>query len=64
MPKHDRSVSQAVTAERDQVATVLPSVMVLADLGRRLNGALSSLNRAPVVDEKVCIRRNTSYFSQ
>lgn len=27
--------------------------MVLADLGRRLNAALSSLNRAPVVDEKV-----------
>lgn len=29
------------------------STMVLADLGRRLNAALSSLNRAPVVDEKV-----------
>ena len=28
--------------------------MVLTDLGRRLNAALSSLNRAPVVDEKVC----------
>jgi hypothetical protein len=28
--------------------------MVLADLGRKLNAALSSLNRAPVVDEKVC----------
>ncbi|TFY83717.1 hypothetical protein EWM64_g302 [Hericium alpestre] len=27
--------------------------MVLADLGRRLNAALSSLNRAPVVDEVV-----------
>jgi hypothetical protein len=27
--------------------------MVLADLGRKLNAALSSLNRAPVVDEKV-----------
>lgn len=27
--------------------------MVLADLGRRLNAALSSLNRATVVDEKV-----------
>ena len=26
--------------------------MVLADLGRRLNNALSALNRAPVVDEK------------
>ena len=26
--------------------------MVLADLGRKLNAALSSLNRAPVVDEK------------
>ena len=29
--------------------------MVLADLGRKLNAALSSLNRAPVVDEKVII---------
>ena len=28
--------------------------MVLADLGRKLNAALSALNRAPVVDEKVC----------
>ncbi len=27
--------------------------MVLADLGRKLNAALSSLNRASVVDEKV-----------
>lgn len=27
--------------------------MVLADLGRKLNAALSALNRAPVVDEKV-----------
>jgi hypothetical protein len=27
--------------------------MVLADLGRKLNAALSSLNRAPLVDEKV-----------
>ena len=27
--------------------------MVLADLGRKLNAALSSLSRAPVVDEKV-----------
>jgi len=27
--------------------------MVLADLGRKLNAALASLNRAPVVDEKV-----------
>ncbi|KAF8625791.1 hypothetical protein AX15_005178 [Amanita polypyramis BW_CC] len=27
--------------------------MVLADLGRKLNAALSSLNRAPVIDEKV-----------
>lgn len=27
--------------------------MVLADLGRKLNAALSSINRAPVVDEKV-----------
>ena len=27
--------------------------MVLADLGRKLNAALSSLNRAPVVDDKV-----------
>ncbi|KAI0054141.1 signal recognition particle protein [Auriscalpium vulgare] len=27
--------------------------MVLSDLGRKLNAALSSLNRAPVVDEKV-----------
>ncbi|KAH9996792.1 SRP54-type protein [Russula vinacea] len=27
--------------------------MVLSDLGRRLNAALSSLNRTPVVDEKV-----------
>lgn len=27
--------------------------MVLADLGRRLNAALSSLNKAPIVDEKV-----------
>jgi hypothetical protein len=26
--------------------------MVLADLGRKLNAALSSLSRAPVVDEK------------
>lgn len=33
----------------------IPStIMVLADLGRKLNAALSSLNRAPVVDEKVC----------
>ena len=29
--------------------------MVLADLGRKLNNALSALNRAPVVDEKVGI---------
>jgi signal recognition particle subunit SRP54 len=29
--------------------------MVLADLGRKLNAALSSLNRASVVDEKVCM---------
>lgn len=28
--------------------------MVLADLGRKLNAAFSSLSRAPVVDEKVC----------
>ena len=27
--------------------------MVLADLGRKLNAALSSLSRAPIVDEKV-----------
>lgn len=27
--------------------------MVLADLGRKLNAALSSLGRAPVVDDKV-----------
>src|ERR1700761_315002 len=27
--------------------------MVLSELGRKLNAALSSLNRAPVVDEKV-----------
>jgi hypothetical protein len=27
--------------------------MVLGDLGRKLNAALSSLNRAPVIDEKV-----------
>lgn len=27
--------------------------MVLADLGRKLNAALSALNRAPIVDEKV-----------
>ncbi|KAA1471107.1 signal recognition particle protein [Dentipellis sp. KUC8613] len=27
--------------------------MVLADLGRKLNAALSSLNRAPVIDDKV-----------
>jgi hypothetical protein len=32
--------------------------MVLADLGRKLNAALSVLNRAPVVDEKV-IHRST-----
>ncbi len=31
--------------------------MVLADLGRKLNAALSSLNRAPVVDEKVALPR-------
>ena len=31
------------------------STMVLADLGRKLNAALSSLNRAPVVDEKVLV---------
>ncbi|KAF8212164.1 SRP54-type protein [Mycena galopus ATCC 62051] len=31
--------------------------MVLADLGRKLNAALSSLNRAPVVDEKVGFSR-------
>ncbi|KAL0071350.1 Signal recognition particle [Marasmius tenuissimus] len=30
--------------------------MVLADLGRKLNAALSSLNRAPVIDEKASIR--------
>jgi hypothetical protein len=30
------------------------STMVLADLGRKLNAALSSLNRVPIVDEKVC----------
>jgi hypothetical protein len=29
--------------------------MVLADLGRKLNAALSALNRAPVVDEKVIL---------
>lgn len=29
--------------------------MVLADLGKKLNAALSSLNRAPVVDEKASI---------
>jgi len=28
--------------------------MVLADLGRKLNAALSQLNAAPIVDEKVC----------
>jgi hypothetical protein len=27
--------------------------MVLGELGRRLNNALSALNRAPVIDEKV-----------
>jgi hypothetical protein len=27
--------------------------MVLADLGKKLNNALSALNKAPVVDEKV-----------
>lgn len=32
------------------------TIMVLADLGRRLNAALSSLNKAPIVDEKVCSR--------
>ena len=32
--------------------------MVLADLGRKLNAALSALNRALVVDEKV-IHRST-----
>lgn len=32
--------------------------MVLADLGRKLNAALSSLNRAPVVDEKVIALRD------
>jgi hypothetical protein len=32
--------------------------MVLADLGRKLNNALSALNRAPVVDEKVGIALN------
>ena len=35
------------------IFTFCLSKMVLADLGRRLNAALSSLNRAPVVDEKV-----------
>lgn len=30
--------------------------MVLADLGRKLNNALSALNKAPVVDEKVLSR--------
>lgn len=29
------------------------AVMVLADLGKKLNNALSALNKAPVVDEKV-----------
>ena len=29
------------------------TVMVLIDLGRKLNNALSALNKAPVVDEKV-----------
>jgi signal recognition particle subunit SRP54 len=32
--------------------------MVLADLGRRLNNALSALSRAPVVDEKVGVVSN------
>ena len=35
------------------VSSQLTSSMVLADLGRKLNAALSSLNRAPVIDEKV-----------
>lgn len=34
------------------------TTMVLADLGRKLNAALSSLNRAPVVDDKVSIDAN------
>lgn len=40
---------------RVQVHTVSAAkfTMVLADLGRKLNAALSSLNRASVVDEKV-----------
>lgn len=29
--------------------------MVLADLGRKLNAALSQLNAAPIVDEKASI---------
>lgn len=38
--------------------------MVLADLGRKLNAALSALNRAPVVDEKVFLQScNTSNIS-
>lgn len=36
--------------------------MVLADLGRKLNAALSALNRAPVVDEKV-IHTKTKYLN-
>jgi hypothetical protein len=28
-------------------------IMVLADLGRKINSALSDLTKAPVIDEKV-----------
>lgn len=34
------------------------NAMVLSDLGRKLNAALSSLNRASVVDEKVYWNRS------
>ena len=38
--------------------------MVLADLGRKLNAALSSLNRAPVVDDKVFVLTSSACISR
>ena len=38
--------------------------MVLADLGRKLNAALSSLNRAPVVDDKVFVSTSSTRVSR
>ena len=45
--------SRARRRGRNVPRLLLSPIMVLADLGRKLNAALSSLNRAPVVDDKV-----------